>query len=190
MNEIARLKRVPRFGNAGTVNNLVDQAVVRLANRLAHSSKRERSDELTAEDLVPTPVQEGQARKQLEKLVGLDEIKKTFTDLDALLAKNRQREAEGLPAESPASTRCSPATPGRARPRWPDSTVSSSRRRGFLSDGEVIEVTPKDLIGHAEGDTEKKVQELLQRPRARCSSSTRPTSCTRRGAATAATDAR
>ncbi len=165
MNELARLKKTSNFGNGGVVENMINQGFVNMANRLANSKGKKASSELLAQDLVPKPVRAGEALKTLNKMSGLESVKQTFRQLEALVEQNEKREQDGLEPQVPNLNAVFDGNPGTGKTTVAKLYGQFLKEKGFLSNGEVIEVKPQEIIGGAIGQTEKNVQELLERAR-------------------------
>ena len=165
LSALGRLRRAPGFGNAGTVATLVDQAVTRMAGRGRGNHGAGAGLVLTAEDIAPHPVASDAAVKALDELVGLKDVKRAFRDLAALVQQGRAREEQGLGNNLPNLNAVFTGNPGTGKTTVARLYGRFLKDQGLLSDGELIEVKPQQLLGDALGSTERNVKELLARAR-------------------------
>ena len=165
LDELSRMRRVPGFGNAGAVGTLVDRATTRMAARRHAKGDKGVVLALTADDVAPHAVTSDAAIKALDELVGLDEVKRAFRDLEAMVQQTRAREKEGLKSNLPNLNAVFTGNPGTGKTTVARIYGRFLKDQGLLSDGELIEVKPQQLMGDTLGSTERNVKELLARAR-------------------------
>lgn len=103
------------------------------------------------------------AMKELNGMVGLNELKKGLADLFIKMQFNKQRERLGLPADSEAPHHMLfTGNPGTGKTTVAKLIGKIYRSMGLLSDGEVIVTERTQLVGPYIGMTEEKMREMLE----------------------------
>ena len=118
-------------------------------------------------------------RAELEaELVGLVPVKSRIRDIAALLVIDRLRANMGLASQIPSLHMCFTGNPGTGKTTVALRMAQILHRLGFVRKGHVVSVTRDDLVGQFIGHTAPKTKEVLKKPWAGCSSSTKLITCT------------
>ncbi|MEU4190632.1 AAA family ATPase [Kribbella sp. NPDC026611] len=169
-----RLPRAPGFGNGRAVRSLLEQMSARQAVRVAGLTDPtpEQVRRLLVEDLPPVsgsalagggavPVLEPEA--QLERLVGLTEVKKIARDLAAEAKAEVLRGRAGMPPTDLTRHMVFLGNPGTGKTTVARILAGVYRDLGLLGGGQLIEVTRTDLIAQYLGQTAPKVRKVVER---------------------------
>ncbi|KFH44801.1 Stage V sporulation protein K-like protein [Hapsidospora chrysogenum ATCC 11550] len=156
------------FGNARAAENVLSKVYRRQSERL----RRERRAGLKPDDLLLTkedligPEPTGALRKsdswtELQKLVGLDSVKKSVRSLVDSIQTNYQRELAEEPTIEYSLNRVFLGNPGTGK-----TTVAKIYGQilvdlGLLSNGEVVVKNPSDFVGGALGQSEQQTKGVL-----------------------------
>ncbi|KAL7968450.1 P-loop containing nucleoside triphosphate hydrolase protein [Trichoderma sp. SZMC 28014] len=155
------------FGNARAVENVLLKIWQRQAKRLS-KRKNLTSNEVftfTKEDILgpnPTDVRlTSSAWAKLQQLTGLEEVKKSISNMFQALEMNYRREMAELAPLSFSLNRIFVGSPGTGK-----TTVAKLYGQilvdlGFLSNGEVVTKNPADFIGEAVGKSEAQTKSIL-----------------------------
>ncbi|CBF78777.1 hypothetical protein AN7246.2 [Aspergillus nidulans FGSC A4] len=156
------------FGNARTVENVLDRILERQAKRLAEERRNQTfSDDLllTKEDLIgPEPsnaLRNCSAWKKLQSMIGLTSVKATVKALLDSMQSNYERELNEKPLVEFTLNRVFLGSPGTGK-----TTVAKLYGQilvdlGYLSNGEVIVKNPADFIGSVIGGSEQNTKGIL-----------------------------
>ncbi|RSL58858.1 hypothetical protein CEP54_007559 [Fusarium duplospermum] len=158
------------FGNARAVENLLARITERQAQRLSKEKQQFVPNPdyflFTQEDLIgPDPsvmASQCTAWTELQKLVGLDQVKGCVKRLVGMIKLNYQRE---LREDSPLKFSLNQLFVG--APGTGKTTVAKLYGRilsdlGYLSKGDVVLKNPADFIGECLGKSEAKTKKILE----------------------------
>lgn len=157
-------------GNARFVRNLFEGACGRQQVRLASN----RPDggwtaamlrTLTREDVEECrrPAGERSGREELERLVGLSEVKRLVGDRLDFMRMQKARRDRGLPTSFIPIHFAFTGSPGTGKTEVARLIGRILREEGVLSVGDVYECGKQDLVGQAVGQTAPKVAALFRR---------------------------
>ncbi|RTE83779.1 hypothetical protein BHE90_001583 [Fusarium euwallaceae] len=158
------------FGNARAVENLLARITERQAQRISKEKQHFVSNPnyflFTQEDLIgPDPsvmASQCTAWPELQKLIGLDQVKECVERMVGMIKFNYQRE---LREESPLKFSLNQLFVG--APGTGKTTVAKLYGRilsdlGYLSKGDVLLKNPADFIGECLGKSEAKTKKILE----------------------------
>jgi Holliday junction resolvasome RuvABC ATP-dependent DNA helicase subunit len=167
---ISKQRNKPNFGNVGAVNNLLDRGKERVMKRKTKSSSSVKKQNgcwvLLEEDL--RDVRKGNSDlvssalfKELDDMLGLDEVKNSIRSLAQLAIANIESEEAGEKVMDICLHRIFLGNPGTGK-----TTVAKLYGRllaelGYLSNGEVVVVGASKLTGDVVGATATKVNEMI-----------------------------
>jgi SpoVK/Ycf46/Vps4 family AAA+-type ATPase len=154
------------FGNAGTVRNEFEAAIQRHAARLSKHPNATKEDlkTLKLEDFHPPSNASIPAKlAALDKMAGLDEVKKNIRSVVSLLEQEHSRAQHGLKADRPLLNAIFEGNPGTGKTTVGEMYGSLLKDLGYVSNGEFIYVKAGDLLGDVVGASEAKTKELLKR---------------------------
>lgn len=106
--------------------------------------------------------EEADPMKELEKLVGMAEVKQQIEELDAWAWAQKQRNDQGLESESPSLHMCFTGGPGTGKTTVARIIGGLLKKYDLLDKGEVRECSRADLVGEYLGQTAPKVEKLIQ----------------------------
>ncbi|KAB8232587.1 P-loop containing nucleoside triphosphate hydrolase protein [Aspergillus alliaceus] len=156
------------FGNARAIQNVCSRIYDRQATRLKRERKKNASADdmlLTKEDLIgPEPseaLQNCTAWQKLQRMIGLDIVKKSIKAFLDSIQYNYHRELEEKPLVEFTLNRVFLGSPGTGKTSIAKLYGQILVDIGFLSNGEVIVKNPADFVGSVLGESEKNTKGIL-----------------------------
>jgi SpoVK/Ycf46/Vps4 family AAA+-type ATPase len=158
-------------GNARTMIALLDRAVALQGRRVLADGivdETESLDEILLADVPDTLTRAagdvpGDPLAEIERLVGLTEIKQEVARLAAEARADRlRRDADIVPA-APARHMVFMGNPGTAKTTIARLIAAVYARLGLLSSGHLVEVTRADLVAEFVGQTAPRVRGVVER---------------------------
>ncbi len=155
------------FGNARYVNNLLEKQVVpAMANRLCGQKELSKKQLMTIEkEDIPAKRRSRTSKKmdRLNEMVGLESLKQNIAKHLNFVQMVNNRMNHGLHTSMPPLHMIFTGNPGTGKSTVADFMGEIYASIGVLSRGEVIKVERRDLVGQHIGETEKKMNEILNR---------------------------
>lgn len=127
--------------------------VARLIEYLNDTNNEEKSED----NIFIDPIQE------LHEQVGLKEVKNHVEKINALLKVQKFREEAGLEPVKVSNHMVFTGNPGSGKTTVAEIVAKIYKGFGFLSKGEIVQVTRSDFIGQHLGESEDKAKELFNK---------------------------
>ncbi|KZT43420.1 P-loop containing nucleoside triphosphate hydrolase protein [Sistotremastrum suecicum HHB10207 ss-3] len=158
----------PGFGNARALENLLGKIGERQAERLRKLRRTGPAPDdflLTKEDLIgprPADVQKNsKARKALQSMIGLAQVKQSVEELFAMADSNYLRELKEKKPVAVSLNRVFVGSPGTGKTTVAKHYGQILADLGLLSNGEVVVKNPSDFIGAYLGQSESQTKAIL-----------------------------
>lgn len=172
---LSRRGRPDDQGNARFVRNIFENTLGNLLARIDKEypdSTHCPDDELNTILPVDLPgfdkssqTEPGKAQKELDLLIGLDEVKNQVEKITALAKVQKTRRDQGI-ATAPISLNMSfEGNPGTGKTEVARLVARILHEEGILAVGDLIECARQDLVGKFVGQTAPKVHEQFRRAR-------------------------
>ncbi|PWY96547.1 P-loop containing nucleoside triphosphate hydrolase protein [Aspergillus sclerotioniger CBS 115572] len=171
---ICRRRTDTSFTNMLALRTVLEQVMGRQASRLCRSSrgvtaKCEKPPNyyfLTKSDLLgPAPLdmrERSEGWKQLQSMIGLQEVKEMIDDLALRANTNYHREIQGLPPIETSLNRVFLGPPGTGKTTVARIYGQLIAELGLISSGDVVLKDPSDFIGQHTGESEANTREILR----------------------------
>ena len=120
-------------------------------------------EENKLEDLLPHVLENAreEARKELDQLVGLEEIKKYILSLEDFYEAQKIREKQGLKTSEVSKHMIFTGNPGTGKTTIARVLAKYLKSIGVLSNGQLIEVSRNDLVGKYMGHTAPQTMQVI-----------------------------
>ncbi len=155
------------FGNARYVNNLLEKQVVpAMASRLCKLRTLSKKQLMTIEKEDIPAKRRSRTSKKMERLnamVGLESLKQNISKHLNFVQMVNNRMNHGLHTSMPPLHMIFTGNPGTGKSTVADFMGEIYASIGVLSHGEVIKVERRDLVGQHIGETEQKMNDILER---------------------------
>lgn len=165
--EHAYSNRNRNFENARYINNLMEKEVLkRMGHRLSgvENLTKEQLTTILPEDIPAINEIKGSEKyKKLKQMVGLAELKESIQSHLNYVKMSNNRKKAGLSSVFPPLHMVFTGNPGTGKTTVADFIGEIYASMGILSEGNVIKVTRKELVGQYLGTTEKKMREVFDR---------------------------
>ncbi len=160
--------RSKTFGNARYVNNLLEKKIVpAMASRVCSLPAPRTIKQLKTIEKEDVPamrkLRDSKNLGRLEEMVGLEDLKQSITSHLNFVQMVNYRMSMGIHTEMPPLHMIFTGNPGTGKSTVADFMGEIYASMGILSRGEVIKVEKRDLVGKHVGETEDKMNDLLER---------------------------
>ncbi|KAF3015010.1 hypothetical protein E8E14_008395 [Neopestalotiopsis sp. 37M] len=156
------------FGNARTVENVLDQIARRQATRISKARRKKLKPDdflFTKEDLIgPAPseaLSNSTGWKKLSQMIGLESVKETVKVLLDSIQVNYERELAEQPLVEYTLNKVFLGNPGTGKTTVAKLYGAILVDLGLLSNGEVVVKNPSDFVGAVIGGSEKQTKGIL-----------------------------
>jgi SpoVK/Ycf46/Vps4 family AAA+-type ATPase len=156
------------FGNARTVENVLDQIARRQATRISKARRKKLKPDdflFTKEDLIgPAPseaLSNSTGWKKLSQMIGLESVKETVKVLLDSIQVNYERELAEEPLVEYTLNKVFLGNPGTGKTTVAKLYGAILVDLGLLSNGEVVVKNPSDFVGAVIGGSEKQTKGIL-----------------------------
>lgn len=173
--------RDKKFGNARIVRNILEAVKQKMLLRLSEIPQSERTEEKSSivevSDISEVLTQEFEAKQfevkgdplilqehinELNKLVGLEEVKKEIFKLISFFKISQLKKEKGLQSVERNLNSIFIGNPGTGKRTVISILANILKELGVLDKGHVFEVERHDLIGGYQGQTEIKTDKVIQ----------------------------
>ena len=120
-------------------------------------------DETAIDELLPQVLGDAkvEVRKELDQLVGLEEVKKYVLSLEDFYEAQKLRELQGLPTTEVSKHMIFTGNPGTGKTTVARLIAKYLKSIGVLSNGQLIEVSRNDLVGKYMGHTAPQTMQVI-----------------------------
>jgi SpoVK/Ycf46/Vps4 family AAA+-type ATPase len=165
----AHRRRGKGFGNAREVRNLFEATLTRQAARLADLASRSiddhttiHADDLPLEGLTTKPGNTHTPLAELERLVGVEEVKQELRTLLNLVKVQQLRRKQNLPTTDIGCHLVFAGNPGTGKTTVARILARELHHIGYCRQGQLVEVDRSGLVAGYVGQTALKVQQVVE----------------------------
>ena len=121
-------------------------------------------EQTSLDELLPDVLENAkeEARKELDQLVGLEEIKKYVLSLEDFYEAQKIREKQGLKTSEVSKHMIFTGNPGTGKTTIARVIAKYLKAIGVLSNGQLVEVTRNDLVGKYMGHTAPQTMQVVK----------------------------
>ena len=164
--ESKQIKGKNDSGNGRLARNIIEMAIANQSNRLAKlecdNLTKEEMNKLTISDFALDKKNDFNLEKELNKVIGLDEVKDFVKTLQKQLVAQEKRKQMGVNVKSVQSLNMIfTGNPGTGKTTVARLIGNLMKEMGVLKSGQVIETDRSGLVGQYAGETTKKTTEVF-----------------------------
>ena len=164
--ESKQIKGKNDSGNGRLARNIIEMAIANQSNRLAKLEQdsliKDEINKLTISDFGLDKKNNFNLEEELNKVIGLDEVKEFVKTLQKQLIAQEKRKQMGVNVESVQSLNMIfTGNPGTGKTTVARLIGNLMKEMGVLKSGQVIETDRSGLVGQYAGETTKKTTELF-----------------------------
>jgi hypothetical protein len=168
---IARGSGKKGFLNGLTVESFLDRAERRMSTRLGRAllagTRPEPQDLVTLQRVdvlgAKPDIENLSVRRDLDRMVGLRQVKAVVDDMMALQLQNWEAEMRGEPVQEISLNRIFLGSPGTGKTTVAKIFGKLLKEFGYLSNGDLITVTASDLMGGSVGSSAGLTKSALEK---------------------------
>ncbi len=165
--EAKQIKGKNDSGNGRLARNIIEQAITNQSKRLAtldeDSINQDNINKLIEIDFGLDKKENFNLDEELNKVIGLDDVKEFVRNLEKQLVAKEKRKQLGIKVESSQSLNMIfTGNPGTGKTTVARLIGNLMSKMGILKSGQVIEVDRSILVGQYSGETTKKTTEVFK----------------------------
>ena len=156
------------FANGRTIRNLFDDTVRRMSSRVATLPIEQQTKEALT-TFLQEDIPHSESKKlsteevisQLDKLIGMAEVKKNIRELCQTIQMNRKREEMGVETKKPSIHIVFTGNPGTGKTTVARLLGKLFYSMGLLPSDKIVEVDKSGMVGQYVGETPKLVNKVV-----------------------------